>query len=186
MLVACYPWCWDSIIHLRRGMQGVVPCSRRRLRLHWGKPIQMNYPLSKKRWDPEGLKQQQYLFSLVCLLSESSLSTMLQVLLFHLSLHQPEHLFLLVPDRWHAEEALCCLSVCRWLQGCHSGWAYSWGGSLFSQRDMGIASEVSARYVVFFSTLNACIVEGKRKSIWFMTVLKIAMCLCTSVVACTE
>lgn len=94
--------------------------------------------------------------------------------------------FSLVSDRWHAEEALCCLSLCRWLQGCHSGRAYSWGGSLFSQRHMGTASEVSARHVVVFSTLNKCVVEGKRKSIWFITVLKIAMFLCKFIVACTK
>lgn len=164
-------------------MQGVFPCSRK-VRLHWGVIIQMNYALSGKWWDPECLKQQQYLFSSVCFLSESSLSFILQVLLFTSSLHQPELFFLLVPDRWHAEEALCCLSFCRWLQGCHSGWAYSWSGSLFSQRNMGTASEVSARYDIF--TFNKCIVGGKRKSTQFLTVLKISMCFCKFIVASTK
>lgn len=137
-------------------------------------------------WRPEtvavlGLCSMQF-----CFLLEILLSTVLHLLLFPSSLPQPEHLFLLVPVRWHAEEALGCLSLCWWLQGCHSGWAYSWGGSLFSQRDMGIAPEVSARYVVFFSTPNECVIESKGKLIWFMTVPKIAMCLCKSIVACTE
>lgn len=166
-------------------MQDVVPCSGRRVKT----PLRKYYPgeLSPVQkvgpWRPETAA----VLVLLSLLSFRELiihhSASIAIPLICASAWTPP---LLVPDRWHAEEALCCLSICRWLQGCHSGWAYSWGGSLFSQRNMGAASEVSARYVVFFSTLNKCIVEGKRKSIWFMTVLKIATCLCKSIVACTK
>lgn len=94
-----------------------------------------------------------FLSAQFCFFLESSISTLLLSFLF-CSLHQPDPLFLVVPFRWHAEEALSCLSLCWWLQSCHSGWAHSWSGSLFSERDMGTASEVQTRYVVFFCTPN--------------------------------
>lgn len=59
-----------------------------------------------------------------------------------------------LPSRWHAEEALRRYCVCWRFQNCHLGWTHGWRRPIRSQRNLGNAPQVQTRYLTPFVSLQ--------------------------------
>lgn len=59
-----------------------------------------------------------------------------------------------LPSRWHAEEALHRYCLCWRFQNCHLGWTHGWRRPLRPERHLGTAAQVQTRYLPPFCLCN--------------------------------
>lgn len=176
----------DVKIHMIHYYRGVVVWRNCAL---LGKTILMNYSLSWRWWDPEGIKQYQH--------------SVFSVLNFAFS--------------WRAQFPLCCSHFCSVL--CISltpSFLLCLSGGMQRKLSVALAFVGGSKVVIldeptagvdpysrrgiwelllkyrqgmwsFFELLmKPCCEKQKKINLWFTAVPKIAVCLCKSIVACTE